>query len=171
MSQIILSNYIEELTSLKNDGCIQCVIDNDNKDCKSTIMIILDTRFLRYLCVHSKQELLDIYRNYLSITNSSTTTMFNIDLTCKNKTNVSTSDPIVPVEATPTNPTANPDVSAISAKALDTPEDDGDLDDNSISPVDLIPKPNLKQPPAPPNAKGGFHPIVIPISATRTKDC
>ena len=44
-----------------------------------------DAKFLRYLCVESKQELLDVFRKYISVnsTDSTNKTTFNINLTNK----------------------------------------------------------------------------------------
>ena len=86
LSQIALSNYFEELTSLNNNECIQWVLDDDKEStCDSTMMARQDAKFLRYFCVQSKQELLDIFRNYISATNKDSTnkTMFNINLANK----------------------------------------------------------------------------------------
>ena len=84
LSQIALSNYFEELTSLNNDECIQWILDNDSEtSCKSTTMTRLDAKFLRFLCVESKQELLSIFRRYISTNNtdSANKNMCNVDLT------------------------------------------------------------------------------------------
>ena len=68
------------------DVCIQWVLDDDKESiCDSSTMTRQDAKFLRYFYVKSKQELLDIFRNYISMTNKDSTnkTMFNINLSNK----------------------------------------------------------------------------------------